>query len=77
MSQFDLIEQMRDKGLMAVFMSQIINYQFSLFFVRLKTVHTNICRVNRPEKRRREDDERLPPKRRNGRRVHNRKVDMG
>lgn len=72
-----MIEEMRDKGLLVVFMSQIISYQFSLFFVRLKTVHTNICRVNRPEKKRRDDEERLPPKRRHGRKANTARVNVG
>ena len=52
--QFDLIEHMRDKGLMAVFMSQMISFQFSLFFVKLKTVHSSICRVHGTERRRKD-----------------------
>ena len=52
-NQIGEIKGIRDKGLMAVLLSQLINVQFSLFFIRLKTVHGNICRISRPERKKR------------------------
>ena len=35
----DLITNMHDKGLFIVVISELINYQFSTFYIKLKSVH--------------------------------------
>ena len=35
----DLIKNMHEKGLFIVVISELINYQFNSFYIKLKTVH--------------------------------------
>ena len=76
LAQLDSVRNMHDKGLIVVVASELINYQFTAFFVRLKTVHGEICRVQKPERKRREAGDRLPPKRNRRNRGRNNNVDL-
>ena len=63
LSQIHLIEKMHDKGLLIIVVSELINYQYSAFYIKLKNVHGDICKVHKPERKRKDGGNRVAPKR--------------